>query len=100
MHFSLILQSLTKFEPGEVSQTCTPRTLVFYKRHILDVLVDENTCVSGIQYPDFKLVISPVFRQYPISSFRGSMQRPCNIKPIKAVSSLYTQKVYTHISFS
>ncbi len=28
--------------------------------------------VPGIQYPDFKIVISPVFKQYPISGFRGS----------------------------
>ena len=28
--------------------------------------------VSDIQYPDFKLAISPVFKEYPISSFGGS----------------------------
>ncbi len=33
-----------KFEEGQVGQTSTPRTLVFFGRHILDVLMGENTC--------------------------------------------------------
>ena len=37
MPSSKILQSFFKIEQGEVGETCTPSTLVFYGRHILDV---------------------------------------------------------------
>ncbi len=38
------LPNLALFERGEVSQTGTPRTIVFYGRHILDGSMGENTC--------------------------------------------------------
>ena len=45
MPSSRILQSFINIEQGEVGQTRTPSTLVFYGRHILDVPMGENTCV-------------------------------------------------------
>ncbi len=43
------LPNLAWFERGEVSQTGTPRTIVFYGRHILDGSMGENTCVQVVK---------------------------------------------------
>ncbi len=61
MYFSKILPSLSECEEGEVGQTGTPRSLVFYGRHILDIPMDENTCDIGAPFSGENSVICLLF---------------------------------------